>query len=58
MRAAAGREEKRLAMSRGPIRCLTCRSGLGVRRGNCRPCDDRHAHAVRKGKATWAELER
>ena len=40
-----------------PTCCLTCQSGLGVRRGNCRPCFDRHAHAVRKGKATWTELE-
>jgi hypothetical protein len=31
---------------------------LGVLRGNCRPCYDRHASAVRQGKATWAELER
>jgi hypothetical protein len=30
----------------------------GVRRGNCRPCYDRHAQAVRKGRASWAELER
>jgi hypothetical protein len=41
-----------------PPICLTCRSGPGVRRGNCRPCYDRHAQAVRQGKATWAELER
>jgi hypothetical protein len=40
-----------------PAPCLTCRSGQGVRRGNRRPCYDRHAHAVRKGKASWAELE-
>jgi hypothetical protein len=41
-----------------PAPCLTCRSGRGTHRGNCRPCYDRHAHAVGKGKATWAELER
>jgi hypothetical protein len=41
-----------------PAPCLTCRSGPGNRRGNCRPCYDRHAQAVRKGKATWAEQER
>ena len=41
-----------------PAPCLTCRSGPGNRRGTCRPCYDRHAHAVGKGKATWAELER
>ena len=53
-----GEGGERRAMSQGPIRCLTCRSGPGVRRGNYRPCYDRHAHAVGKGKATWAELER
>jgi hypothetical protein len=41
-----------------PSVCLTCRSGPGVRRGNCRSCYDRYSRAVRKGKATWAELER
>ena len=41
-----------------PPACLTCRSGFGLRRGNCKPCYDRHARAVRLGKTTWAELER
>ena len=41
-----------------PPICLTCRSGLATYRGNCRPCYDRHAQAVRKGRASWAELER
>ena len=41
-----------------PAPCLTCRSGLGVRRGNCRSCYDRYSRAVRQGKASWAELER
>jgi hypothetical protein len=45
-------------MSQFPTRCLTCRSGLGTRRGNCKRCYDKHARAVRQGKATWAELER
>ena len=45
-------------MSQFPTRCLTCRSGLGTRRGNCKRCYDKHARAVRQGKASWAELER
>jgi hypothetical protein len=41
-------------MSQGLTPCLTCRSGPGIRRGNCRPCYRRHARAVRQGKATRA----
>jgi hypothetical protein len=45
-------------MSQFPTRCLTCRSGFGLRRGNCKGCYERYSRAVRQGKASWADLDR